>query len=239
MAASSRRKGVRGEREFADLWRAAGWTVRGLEAGGDLWLERGGVTLHAETKRQERAKVPEWIRQVERDVPAGVPWVLGFRATRQPWQAIVPWSYHGMVAVAASDDARVFPARRDAFASVQAFIEDACGRAAVERKDCLRLTLLVEELFTNTVLHGHGGDTDEPVRLILDVDDAAIGVQYEDSAPPYDPFANRPEPNESPDVDDRAIGGLGITLITTMAQDVQYAERPGGNRITFRLRRSR
>lgn len=85
----SRSKGVAGERDFARAWQAAGWTVRGLERGGDLWLERDGVTLHGEAKRQERPQVSWWVRQVERDVPPGVPWVLGFRASREPWTAVL------------------------------------------------------------------------------------------------------------------------------------------------------
>lgn len=87
MGASSRRKGVAGEREFARLWERAGWTVRGLEAAGDLWLERDGLTLHAEVKRQERPQIPLWVRQCERECAEGVPFVLGWRASRQPWQA--------------------------------------------------------------------------------------------------------------------------------------------------------
>jgi serine/threonine-protein kinase RsbW len=60
---------------------------------------------------------------------------------------------------------RTFPARRDALPQVDAFLGEVCAAAGLGRETCLRLTLLVEELFTNTVVHGHGADSDAPVRL--------------------------------------------------------------------------
>ena len=134
--------------------------------------------------------------------------------------------------------AAVFPAHRDAFDRVRTFIEETCARAAVRRRDCLRLTLLIEELFTNTVVHGHGRDSDAPVRLALTVTPPAIAVEYEDTARPYNPFASVYTPGETEDVEQRPVGGLGITLVTTMAEDIGYASRDGWNRITFRLRLS-
>jgi serine/threonine-protein kinase RsbW len=134
--------------------------------------------------------------------------------------------------------AAVFPARRDAFLRVRSFIEETCAHAAVRRSDCLRLTLLIEELFTNTVIHGHGGDSDAPVRLALTLTAPAIGVEYEDTARPYNPFLSVYAPGDAEDVEQRPVGGLGITLITAMAEDVGYVSRDGRNQITFRLRLS-
>lgn len=131
--------------------------------------------------------------------------------------------------------AAVFPARRDAFILVRSFIEETCARAAVRRSDCLRLTLLIEELFTNTVIHGHGRDSDAPVRLALTVTPPAIGVEYEDTAQPHNPFLSVYKPGDAEDLEQRRVGGLGITLITTMAEDVDYASHDGRNQIRFRL----
>jgi len=131
-----------------------------------------------------------------------------------------------------------FPARHDAFHRVRTFVEDTCEQAGIHRPDCLRLTLLVEELFVNTVVHGHGGDTDAPIRLAFTVTPAAIAVRYEDTARAFDPFA-APEPHdELDDLDQRPIGGLGVRLIRAIAEDLHYASRDGWNRVTFRLARS-
>jgi serine/threonine-protein kinase RsbW len=134
--------------------------------------------------------------------------------------------------------AAVFPARRDAFPRLRTFVEETCARADVPRGDCLRLLLLIEELFANTVTHGHGVDSDAPVRLVLTVTPSAIAVEYEDTARPYDPFASFAAPAEPMDLEDRPIGVLGVTLIMTMAEDVGYVLHEGRNQITFRLGRS-
>ena len=132
----------------------------------------------------------------------------------------------------------VFPARRDALPRVCAFVEETCEQAAVPTRDCLRLTLLIEELFINTVVHGHGDDSDAPVRLALTLRPAAVAVDYEDTARPFNPFAVARPPVESTDVDQHHVGGLGITLITTMADDHRYDRRDGKNQIHFLLRLS-
>ena len=135
--------------------------------------------------------------------------------------------------------AAVFPARRDAFVGLRTFVEESCALAQVPRGECLRLMLLIEELFVNTVDHGHGGDSDAPIRLSLTMTAAAIGVEYEDTARPFDPLTSAPPPSTAENIEDRPIGGLGIALVTTMAEDVAYVRREDRNRITFRVGRGR
>src|SRR5512144_3399989 len=80
---------------------------------------------------------------------------------------------------------RTFPARRDALPQVDAFLGGVCAAAGLGRETCLRLTLLIEELFTNTVVHGHGHDSDAPVQLALRRIASAVAVEYEDTARPF------------------------------------------------------
>ena len=105
-------------------------------------------------------------------------------------------------------------------------------------EDRPRLVLLIEELFTNTVVHGHRRDSEEPVQLTLDVTPRAILVIYEDTAPPFNPFVTVMAPSEAMSVEQRPVGGLGIWFITKMAAEFGYAYSDGRNRITFRLERS-
>ena len=101
------------------------------------------------------------------------------------------------------------------------------------RKACLRLTLLVEELFTNTVVHGHGIDTDEPVYLAFEIQPGSIALTYEDTAHPYDPFARVRVPDDSLGVEERPVGGLGVALVAAIAERVEYARVGGKNRISL------
>jgi hypothetical protein len=88
VAASSRRKGVKGEREVAAIWQAAGFEVRGLEGLGDHVVICGnGVTIHSESKRHERLQLPTWLRQAVSEAPRGTVPVVSFRQSRQEWYA--------------------------------------------------------------------------------------------------------------------------------------------------------
>ena len=128
---------------------------------------------------------------------------------------------------------RVFPARRDVLPEVGAFLGEVCAAAGLGREACLRLTLLVEELFTNTVVHGHGADSDEPVRIECDVTPGRIALTYEDTGPAHDPFARIVAPDDTVSIEDRPVGGLGVLLVRAMAQQVGYRRAGDRNRISL------
>lgn len=113
------------------------------------------------------------------------------------------------------------------------FIASVCAAGGVSRKTGLRLTLLIEELFTNTVVHGHGRDSEAPIHLTVDVGVESIALTYEDTAPPYDPFATVGVPDGAASVEERPVGGLGVMLIAAMAERVDYTYAGGRNRISL------
>jgi len=117
--------------------------------------------------------------------------------------------------------------------AVTAFTARACLAAGLGRDSCLRLTLLVEELFTNTVAHGHGQDSEAPVRLVFDVAPGRVGLLYEDTGRPHNPFAAIAPPDGSAGVEERPVGGLGLVLIAALASEVQYRREDGKNRISL------
>jgi len=128
---------------------------------------------------------------------------------------------------------QTFPARRDALPLVDAFLSEVCAAAGLERDMCLRLTLLVEELFTNTVVHGHGHDSEAPVWLEFEVASGRVALTYEDTGPAYDPFAKVVAPDAAATIEDRSVGGLGVLLIRAMARQVEYRRVGDRNRISL------
>jgi len=140
--------------------------------------------------------------------------------------------------MAAPDDCTV-GARMEGLADAIEFVEAFCADRGVAESDALRLSLVLEELFTNTVVHGFAGGSDAPVRLGLHLDASHLELSYEDSAPPFDPLdhiARLPiDPAAGPA--DRPIGHLGIPLVVNMAERISYAREDGCNRIRLALRR--
>ena len=89
MTAASRRKGQDGEREVAALWQRYGFTVRGLEGGGDhLVIGGNGFTIHSEVKRRETINVWEHWKQATSECPPGAMPVLHIRRNHMSWLAV-------------------------------------------------------------------------------------------------------------------------------------------------------
>ena len=130
--------------------------------------------------------------------------------------------------------AATFLARAAELRHIGAFLKDFCTRRGVGREHCLKLNLVVEELFTNTIRHGHRGDSDAPVWLSVAVEPAAVHVTYEDTAPPFNPYALFVA---SPDTTlSLRIGGLGVLLTRELAATRDYAYLFGRNRIRLTLK---
>lgn len=137
---------------------------------------------------------------------------------------------------APNGERREIPARLSALPETAAFAQEFCERHRVAQPVALRLTLAIEELFTNTVTHGHGGDSDATIVIGLSVAANSVRLGYADAAPRFDPrpwLRTPPESLYAPAAM-RPAGGLGLHLVGRIASRVRYAYRCG-NRIALAI----
>ena len=118
-----------------------------------------------------------------------------------------------------------FEARMDNLPRAAGFIEAFCELQGVAPADALRLTLIVEELFTNTIVHGHGGDQESPVCIEVAIGPTQMTLRYQDSAPPFDPlrYLQEAHPDLDAHVDERRVGGLGLPLVARLTRRSVHA----------------
>jgi serine/threonine-protein kinase RsbW len=129
-----------------------------------------------------------------------------------------------------------FLARLNQLRPVQTFLEGFCADSGLPRAACLRLNLVVEELFTNTVKHGHHGDCDAPIWVEVSHAGDRVELIYEDKAPPFNPYSKLlDEPPPDTTVSMRKIGGLGVLLTRQLAASRDYTYLFGRNRIRLVL----
>ncbi len=129
----------------------------------------------------------------------------------------------------------MFPARMSELHALRSFVEGFCAQAKLARGKCLRLNLVLEELFTNTVRHGHRGDSESPVWVSLTVDaEALVRVSYEDTAPPFNPYAHLAKASADNTLSLKA-GGLGVLLTRELSASRDYAYVFGRNCIRLGL----
>jgi anti-sigma regulatory factor (Ser/Thr protein kinase) len=129
----------------------------------------------------------------------------------------------------------MFPSRLEAWKQARSFMEGFCKAAGVPRERCLRANLVLEELFLNTVKHGHKGGSDAPIWITLRADDAHIVVTYEDQAPPFNPFSATIREMLEALAQTRREGGLGVLLAHNLTASAEYAYLFGRNRIRLQV----
>ena len=131
------------------------------------------------------------------------------------------------------EQTRTFRARLDELAGIETFL--ASCAAGMPPRVVMHLRLVVEELFVNTVTHGHGGDCEAPVDLTVRVEGEHVTLVYEDSARAFDPFAHVASPDPDAALEARNTGRVGVFLITQLAVRYDYARRDDRNRVTVAL----
>jgi anti-sigma regulatory factor (Ser/Thr protein kinase) len=125
----------------------------------------------------------------------------------------------------------MFPSRLEAWKDARSFIQAFCRSAEIPRDSGLKANLVVEELFLNTVKHGHRGGSDAPIWLTLAASDGEISLTYEDRAPPFNPFARATREMLEALAETRREGGLGVLLAHGLTASADYSYIFGRNRI--------
>ena len=127
-----------------------------------------------------------------------------------------------------------FTSQLPSFTEVRALAEAFGAAAGIDHLTTLRVVLVLEELFTNTVIHGYPAGNEGPIWVALVSQGGAIEVTYEDAAPPFDPLGCAPAPpGPAIGVEERAPGGLGLALVRGFSASAAYARVGDRNRITL------
>jgi anti-sigma regulatory factor (Ser/Thr protein kinase) len=110
-------------------------------------------------------------------------------------------------------------------------IEQACDTWKIDTSLVSRTRIVVEELFSNTIKYGYGGECERLVRLRLHPE-PALTLIYEDDAPAFDPLAWKAQPDEALPLEDRPIGQAGIAMVIGLSTSTNYQRRDGANCLT-------
>jgi anti-sigma regulatory factor (Ser/Thr protein kinase) len=120
-------------------------------------------------------------------------------------------------------------AEQERLGEVMAWIE---GQDIIDMSIQMPLQLVTEELFRNIAIHGYP-NTPGPVRLYLTLIAQGIVLTIEDEGLPFDPLSQSALPDVDAEIEDRAIGGLGVHLVRNMTVKQEYQRVNGCNRITL------
>jgi sigma-B regulation protein RsbU (phosphoserine phosphatase) len=125
-----------------------------------------------------------------------------------------------------------------AMARAKEAVGDYCRAHSIQRPLQRRLLVVIDELLNNTIHHGCPSLGDG-ARITLDLQrqgDVLELLLRDNGTPPFNPLDAAP-PDLEGDLEDRAIGGLGIHLVRRLSSSVTYEYINGFNqtRVLFPL----
>jgi sigma-B regulation protein RsbU (phosphoserine phosphatase) len=99
------------------------------------------------------------------------------------------------------------------------------------------LTLTLDELITNIISYGYADFDEHPIDVTISLEGDSVTIRVEDDAEPFN-ILEAPDPELEVPLDERTkpIGGMGIHLVRTMMDHIEYAREDGRNILLLRKR---
>lgn len=109
------------------------------------------------------------------------------------------------------------------------FMDDIVGETGIDKGLASSLNLALEEAVVNVMNYAYPKDKVGNIQLEAYAFDKSLKFVITDNGIPFDPTSTD-EPDITAELDDRAIGGLGIFLVTHLMDKVEY-ERVNDNNV--------
>jgi len=107
-----------------------------------------------------------------------------------------------------------------------------CKSSGVSKRQTFEINLALDELFTNIISHGFTDGNEHHVHIHCVDEDGVLKITIEDDGVPFNP-TDAPHPNLKCAFNDREIGGLGIHLIRSYMDCIEYRRESGKNVLTL------
>jgi serine/threonine-protein kinase RsbW len=118
------------------------------------------------------------------------------------------------------------PSSTENLSMIRAFVGSIGERAGMSPADLVKFELAVDEACANVIEHAYGSDSTREVTVKATLDAEMVQIEIVDTGCGFDPSAV-----EQVDLDqlvkNRKSGGLGMRLIKSVMDEVQYQIVPG------------
>ena len=96
-----------------------------------------------------------------------------------------------------------------------------------------RLTLALDEIVSNVIRHGFDDSASHDITVELTVANGVVTATVQDDGAPFDP-RKAPAPDLDAPLEDRQIGGLGMHLVRSTMDEIEYRREGDRNVLTVR-----
>ena len=119
--------------------------------------------------------------------------------------------------------------------AVTAALTSFCQQHGINEETVFDLTLALEEIFTNIIRHGYRDGEPHEIDLVIRKQDDLLTLRVADDGRPFDPSKAAP-PDLGLPPEKRAVGGLGIHLVKSLTDGLEYRRENGKNIVTVKKR---
>jgi phosphoserine phosphatase RsbU/P len=112
---------------------------------------------------------------------------------------------------------------------LQGFIDDLSQEWTLSVKLAMHINLVLEEVVSNIVFYAYTDEKNHEIKLYIERSDDKLLIRILDDGLAFNPIENIPGVDADKSVEERAIGGLGIPLLNTLMDKVEYERANGQN----------
>ena len=111
---------------------------------------------------------------------------------------------------------------------------DEIQQSQFSSKKCLfETSLALEEAFSNILSYSFDKHTDHFIKITITSAQGVLNISVEDDGKPFNPLEAK-EPNLQYDIENCALGGLGIHLIKHFMDNIRYKRYQNKNVLTMK-----
>jgi anti-sigma regulatory factor (Ser/Thr protein kinase) len=100
-------------------------------------------------------------------------------------------------------------------------------------EEVMAINLVLDEVVTNVIDYAFEGFAGQPeIRLTMTLEGDQLTIRVEDNGRAFDPLQAAPPDLDLP-LEDRPVGGLGIHIVRSVMNTVEYDRRGGRNLLTM------
>ncbi|HDQ46239.1 MAG TPA: ATP-binding protein [bacterium] len=119
------------------------------------------------------------------------------------------------------------PSRTDNLETVRKFVADLARKAGFGKEDIHKIELAVDEACTNVIEHAYENAEDQDIDIVVKLGPQKLTVIVTDRGKTFSP-GDIETPDMEQYIAELRVGGLGIYLMRTLMDKVQYRSLPDG-----------
>ena len=130
---------------------------------------------------------------------------------------------------------RTIKSKTEHLLDVREFISSAAQRLGFSDEETSKIVLAVDEACTNIIKHAYQYDPNKEIRISINTTKGALEILIEDEGKSFNPLAVKP-PDLKQHLKQFRRGGLGVYLMKTLMDEVEYNLNPGKKNVVRLLK---